>query len=306
LLIVLVGRSVKLASFFSSCDKHYRGRLKLGEETDTLDPEGRIIARAELCTREAFERLIPAFTGNIMQAPPLFSAIHINGERAHKIARRLQTEAGPAMDGGPGIEGERGAAPGISGFASNAKLPEMEKRPVTIYSLALVAWEPPFADIEVHCSKGTYIRSLARDMALAAGSRAHLVQLRRTAVGNFSVEDAVAAPAAADAAAAPAIAAASAAASAEFSGLLEKALKAPDQALFSRLSIPVISIDEKAAAAISGGKTGVLEALGPPADAEGPEGAPRPAAVFGPGDVFSGMIEWRSGAWKYRYVNADN
>jgi len=156
LLVVLVGKALKLSRWFSHCDKKYYGRIRLGEETDTLDPEGEIIAKAELPTREETFNVLSRFTGEIMQAPPAYSAIHINGKRASSLAR-------------------------------SGKIPEMKKRPVTIYKLELLSWQPPFADIFVHCSSGTYIRSLARDIALAAGSRGHLDSLKRTQVANFKI-----------------------------------------------------------------------------------------------------------------------
>jgi tRNA pseudouridine55 synthase len=92
-----------------------------------------------------------------MQVPPAYSAIRLNGQRASEMARA-----------------------GV--------IPEMKKRPVNIYKLELLNWDPPFADIFVHCSSGTYIRSLARDIALAAGSRAHLYALERTHVAGFKLE----------------------------------------------------------------------------------------------------------------------
>jgi len=156
LLIVLVGKALKLSKYFTACDKKYEGRIHFGIETDTLDPEGNIIAEANVPAREEVEKAFLLFTGKIMQEPPAYSAIHINGKRASELAR-----------------------------SGNA--PEMKKRPVTIHSIELLSWELPFADIKVHCSSGTYIRSLARDIALAAGSRGHLCKLERTHVGDFEL-----------------------------------------------------------------------------------------------------------------------
>ena len=157
LLVVLTGRALKLIPWFSRCDKQYTGRIRFGVETDTLDPEGNVIAEAEVPPREKVEQVLSRFTGEIMQEPPVFSAIHVNGRRASSLAR--------------------GGQP-----------PEMKKRPVEIYRLELLSWQPPFADIFVHCSGGTYIRSLGRDIALAAGSRACLCALTRTKVAGFSLD----------------------------------------------------------------------------------------------------------------------
>jgi tRNA pseudouridine55 synthase len=160
LLVVLTGRALKLTPWFSHCDKQYRGRIHFGIETDTLDPEGQIIAEADTPSREKVKQAFSLFIGDIMQKPPVFSAIHVNGQRASKLAR-------------------------------SGEIVEMKERAVSIYKLELESWQPPFADIFVHCSSGTYIRSLARDIALAAGSRGHLCSLTRTQVAGFMLEDAV-------------------------------------------------------------------------------------------------------------------
>jgi len=160
LLLVLAGNALKLSQWFSHCDKQYTGKIRFGIETETLDPEGSIVGEAEIPAREKVEQVLSQFTGNIMQEPPVFSAIHVNGQRASSLAR-------------------------------SGKAPEMKKRPVEIYKLELLSWQSPFADIFVHCSSGTYIRSLARDIALAAGSRAHLCELTRIKVAGFSLDEAV-------------------------------------------------------------------------------------------------------------------
>ncbi|MDR3020205.1 MAG: tRNA pseudouridine(55) synthase TruB, partial [Treponema sp.] len=157
LLIVLTGRDLKLSRWFTSCDKKYLAKIRFGLETDTLDPEGKPIAEAPLPSREDVEQVLPQFTGDILQAPPAYSAMRINGKRASDLTR-------------------------------SGEAPEMKKRPVKIHQLELQSWQPPFAEIFVHCSSGTYIRSLARDIALAAGSRGHLVELTRTQVADFLLE----------------------------------------------------------------------------------------------------------------------
>jgi tRNA pseudouridine55 synthase len=205
LLLVLVGRAVKLAPWFSGSDKRYRGVVFLGAETDTLDREGQVVAEAAPPSGEALAAALDQFRGPILQAPPAYSAVHVEGERAYKLAR-----AGKPAD--------------------------MVKRPVTIYSLELESYAPPLARISVHCSKGTYIRSLARDIALAAGSRGCLAALERTWIAGFSGEDAAALS----------------------GGDLAGALKPPDAGAFRRLGLPTGIADERAAADILQGK-----ALGP-------------------------------------------
>jgi len=158
LLIVLVGKALRLSQWFTNCDKKYIGKIHFGLETDTLDPEGDIIARAEVPSRDKVESVLNSFTGVILQAPPAYSAIHINGKRASDLSRAGQ-------------------------------VPEMKKREVTVYKLELVSWEPPFGEIFVHCSSGTYIRSLARDIALAVESRGYLCALERTQIAGFELGD---------------------------------------------------------------------------------------------------------------------
>jgi len=153
-LVALVGRYARLAPWFTGCDKAYRGTVRFGAETATLDPSGELVGEGPLPTREALEAALPAFRGKIMQAPPAWSAVHIDGKRAWQRARDGEDVA-PAA------------------------------REVTIHSLELESFDGRDAVILVRCSKGTYIRSMARDLALASGSRGHLVALRRLASGPF-------------------------------------------------------------------------------------------------------------------------
>ena len=161
LLLVLIGKALKMSPWFSYCDKEYQGQIRFGIETDTLDPEGKIIREEDIPSREAVEAVLSSFRGKILQAPPAYSAVHINGKRAYELSRQ-----GIAL--------------------------EMKKRPVTIHELELISWNPPFAEIRVCCSTGTYIRSLARDIAIAAGSCSHLNSLVRTRIGGFSLSNAFA------------------------------------------------------------------------------------------------------------------
>ncbi|MEI6387514.1 MAG: tRNA pseudouridine(55) synthase TruB [Spirochaetota bacterium] len=159
LLVILVGRLTRLGSFFTAMDKRYVASVRFGEETATLDPEGEVVARAPLPTLAAIEAALPAFRGPLMQAPPAYSAVHIDGERASDRARRGESLV-------------------------------MKERPVTIHELELLAYEGGDAILSVRCSSGTYIRSLARDLAKASGSVARLDRLERTHVGPYSLEQA--------------------------------------------------------------------------------------------------------------------
>lgn len=160
LLVIFVGAYTRLVPWASGSRKRYQAVIHFGEETDTLDPEGSVVFSGPVPERTHVESILPDFTGLILQQPPVWSSLHINGKRAYERA----------------LAGEN---------------PVMKPRPVTVYSLKIVAWQENTAVVDVECSQGTYIRSLARDIALAAGSRAHLVQLRRLLIGPFKVEDAV-------------------------------------------------------------------------------------------------------------------
>ncbi|MDX9824403.1 MAG: tRNA pseudouridine(55) synthase TruB [Sphaerochaeta sp.] len=160
LLIVLTGSMTRLNVLFSSMDKTYRAQIAFGSETDTLDPEGQVIAVADVPGYEQIQKSIPSFIGSLEQQPPQYSALHINGKRASDLARRGHEV-------------------------------QMAKRPITVYSFEPVSYEQGILVADIHVSKGTYIRSLARDLGLAAGSRAHLVGLTRTAIGPFHLSEAV-------------------------------------------------------------------------------------------------------------------
>jgi tRNA pseudouridine55 synthase len=285
LLVVLVGPAVKLASRFSGCDKRYRAVVRFGEETDTLDPEGTVVAAGTVPEKATLENILPRFTGVIMQAPPLFSAVHVNGVRAHKLARSSLRAGGPA---------------------GNSTAVTMKERPVTVYSLKLLSWDPPLAELEVHCSAGTYIRSLARDMALALGSRAYLLSLTRTAVGNFFLDEALSLPAPEPGA--PALFENKAGPEDGAEGrtgpealteaeLLRKALMPLKPELFSRLGIPSLDIGGKEAAAVSHG--GPLRFL----EDRLPDDVPELALALFCGGSFAALVERTAGGgWKYGYV----
>lgn len=161
LLVVMAGRCTRLASLAEGLDKDYIARVRFGTETDTLDPEGAVVAEGGVPEAAALEAVLPSFLGEILQAPPAYSAVHVGGRRAHVLAR-------------------------------SGRPVEPAARPVRIERLALAAWEPPDAVLAVRCSRGTYVRSLARDIAARLGTRAHVAALRRTRIGGFRVEEAVA------------------------------------------------------------------------------------------------------------------
>lgn len=161
LMIVLTGSMTKLNVLFSTMDKRYTAVIRFGQETETLDPEGETVATAEIPTLETIERVIKQkFIGEVLQAPPIYSAIHVNGKRAYQIAR-------------------------------SGKEVEMVKRPISIYDFSVIDFDGRDLTASIKVSKGTYIRSIARDLALECDSRGHLVALERVEIGPFKVEESV-------------------------------------------------------------------------------------------------------------------
>ncbi|TFG85153.1 MAG: tRNA pseudouridine(55) synthase TruB [Spirochaetales bacterium] len=159
-LVVLFGRYTRLSDYFMNAGKVYEALVAFGSETDTLDPDGSVVARGSVPTQDALESVLHSFRGTIMQAPPAYSAVHVDGKRAYERARKGETV-------------------------------EPAARSVTINELNLLSFKDGEARFRVSCSKGTYIRSLARDIAIGCGSRAHLGALRRTFSGSFSIEEAI-------------------------------------------------------------------------------------------------------------------
>jgi tRNA pseudouridine55 synthase len=156
LLPIALGEATKTVPFVMDGRKRYQFTVRWGEERDTDDAEGRVVATSATRPQPAaIEAQLPHFTGTIEQVPPCFSAIKVAGERAYDIAR----------------EGES---------------VELASRPVEIYHLALVASpDPDQSEFAAQCGKGTYVRALARDLGRALGALGHVVALRRTAVGPF-------------------------------------------------------------------------------------------------------------------------
>lgn len=159
LLICLAGSFTRLANYLVTHDKSYEALIEFGKETSTLDPEGELVAEAAVPGIESIERVIPAFLGEIDQIPPRYSAVHIDGKRAYQRTR-------------------------------NGEEIEMPSRKVRIDSIELIEYQAPYLRLRIGCSKGTYIRSLARDLARASGSAGYVKSLRRLSVGSARVEEA--------------------------------------------------------------------------------------------------------------------
>lgn len=161
-LVILIGPAVRLSEYVSASDKRYQAVLRLGATTDTYDADGRILTTAPVdqLTEAEFETALQSFVGEIEQVPPPYSAVKIKGRKAYEMAR----------------EGEE---------------VDIQPRRIHVYNLELLEWAPPEAVIDVYCSSGTYVRSLAHDLGAKLGVGAHLIGLRRTKSGRFTLRDAV-------------------------------------------------------------------------------------------------------------------
>ena len=167
ILPIALGEATKTVSFAMHGAKSYEFTLQFGSQTSTDDREGEVIATSDnRPKRAAIEDALPGFTGEIDQRPPIFSAIKVDGRRAYDIARN-------AVADGPD------------------SLPKLELRPVVVDRLELRDADAGSATFFVACGKGTYIRSLARDLAVALGTVGHVSRLRRLSVGPFDESDAI-------------------------------------------------------------------------------------------------------------------
>jgi len=161
-LPLALGEATKLSQLLTHGEKGYRGRIRLGVETDTYDCEGEVTSRTEgpWPTQETVEKALDAFRGLIQQVPPTYSAVKQGGEAAYRRVRRGEEV-------------------------------ELEAREITIHSLEVTAYDPPDLDVVVACSSGTYLRSLAHDLGGQLGTGGHLHQLLRTKSGPFTIDQAV-------------------------------------------------------------------------------------------------------------------
>ncbi len=161
-LPIALGEATKTVPFVIDATKGYRFTIRFGEQTSTDDAEGEVVAVSPARPTDAeIEAMLPRFQGPIEQVPPAFSAIKVDGERAYARARAGETV-------------------------------EMKPRPVTIHEIRLLSRpDPDHVELEILCSKGTYVRSLARDLAFALGSAGHVSALRRTRHGPFREKAAI-------------------------------------------------------------------------------------------------------------------
>ena len=161
-LVILLGPAVRLSEFVSASDKRYQATIRVGSSTDTYDSEGTITDHNSDIdvSEEQFNEILQQFTGEIEQVPPPYSAVKVKGRKAYEMARRGEEV-------------------------------ELKPRIINVYSLEVLEWDPPESVIDVYCSSGTYVRSLANDIGKALGTGAYLVGLRRTKSGRFTLRDAI-------------------------------------------------------------------------------------------------------------------
>ena len=160
-LPVFVGRATRGVEFFEHAEKTYETVLRLGLLTDTEDTSGTVLEqRSVAVTEEQLEAALAQFRGEILQVPPMYSALKVNGQKLYDLARK-------------GKEVER------------------QPRPITIHELELLGFDGRDAKLRVRCSKGTYIRTLCKDIGLALGCGGCMAELRRTAAGAYTEAEAV-------------------------------------------------------------------------------------------------------------------
>ncbi|MCF0237302.1 MAG: tRNA pseudouridine(55) synthase TruB [Sphaerochaetaceae bacterium] len=160
LIIVLCGSFTKLVPVFMGLDKKYEATIELGKTTDTLDPEGKVISTKALPSFEKIQEAVSSLVGKINQVPPLYSAIHVDGKRSYDLVRKGEEVT-------------------------------LKSRPIEVYEATIISYEEPYLKVRLHVSKGTYVRSWARDLGELCNSCAYVTQLKRTAIGPFSLEESI-------------------------------------------------------------------------------------------------------------------
>lgn len=158
-LVILTGKATKLSNALLNADKRYRAVIKLGEATDSMDCTGQVTSQEAIpaLSVESIKTCLASFVGEWLMTPPMYSAKKVQGVRLYELARKNITI-------------------------------KREPIPVELYDLKLVSFDGTFLEFEVHCSKGTYIRSLGDEIAKRLGTLGHLTALRRLSCGPFSIE----------------------------------------------------------------------------------------------------------------------
>jgi tRNA pseudouridine55 synthase len=163
-LVLCLGAATRLSEYLSTASKRYQAVIRFGSSTKTYDSEGEVMLQTgDSPERSSIEQLLPEFQGEISQVPPPFSAIKVKGSKAYELARE-------------------------------GKEIELDPRQVTIYDLKFLSYKAPDLSLEIECSAGTYIRSIAHDLGDRLSTGAHLAGLRRIKSGPFTIKDAIPLP----------------------------------------------------------------------------------------------------------------
>ncbi len=166
LLIVLCGSYTHLVPAFMGMDKTYEATIEFGKSTDTLDPEGVIFETGAVPSFDEVTKAVQSLIGPLQQIPPAYSAIHINGKRSYQMARSMK---------------------------ESVQVSELlPARPVTIHEASIISYDAPYLKVRLRVSKGTYIRSYARDLGHLCNSCAYVKELYRTSIGPYSIDEAIA------------------------------------------------------------------------------------------------------------------
>ena len=166
LLIVLCGSYTHLVPAFMGMDKTYEATIEFGKSTDTLDPEGVVFETGMVPSFDVVSKAVQSLIGPLKQIPPAYSAIHINGKRSYQMARSMK---------------------------ESVQVSELfSARPITIHEASIISYEAPYLKVRLRVSKGTYIRSYARDLGHLCNSCAYVRELYRTSIGPYSIDEAIA------------------------------------------------------------------------------------------------------------------
>lgn len=245
-LVVAVGRATRLLDYLLMQDKCYRAEVVFGAATTTDDAEGEVVRTGDVSrlTFQDVSRLLPRFLGEIWQLPPQYSAVKLQGRKAYQLARK-------------------------------GEWAEMEPRAITVRGIAVEGWGRPRLSMLVCCSKGTYIRGLARDMGDALGVGAHLGALSRISSGAFTLEDAASLDTLKEAAS---------------EGTLARWVTPLDRAV---AHLPEVRVSAATAAGIMNGSAWPVEGAGQGAGV---------ARVYDETGRFLGLAEARDGCWRPKLV----
>ena len=244
-VVILVDQMTRLFDFFLQLPKTYRGFAEFGKKTDSLDITGKIVETALPPDISTIKKNIHSFTGTIKQRPPAYSAVHVNGVRAYELARK-------------GIE------------------PDIKEKNVTIYSIDINNYQNNILDFEITCSSGTYIRTVADDLAKKCDSAAYLTKLIRKSIGKFTIDNAV-----------------------EIDKISLNDLIPPIEG-FNILDIPVFTVDNDIAGKIIKGKNLIAEHI--PAD----DYPGKIISFFTKNSNFLALVDNRDFMMKYIFVSSQS